>query len=210
MLKSLAVVALAVGCAFAQQKTQPGTHRSFDTVASSPEPDVYVPLTQRDRLNHYARTTFGPATLLAQPIQAAFTMATDVVPEWGKSGTGYGKQLGLTVLNLVASNTIEYGAAAALGEDNTYYRCKCSGFFPRTGHALFSPLTARNNQGHKRFSLSRVLGAYGGGMLNVPVMPARYNYKGDGLRQGNWNYGLNFPIAIFREFWPELTGKFHR
>ena len=212
MLRSFVLAAFVLGAvagAWGQEKTQPGTHRRFDTVASSPEPDVYVPLTQRDRLNHYARTTYGPATLLALPVQAAFTQATDVVPEWGHGASGYGKQLGLTVLNLVAQNTIEYGAAAAIGEDNTYYRCRCTGLLPRVGHALVTPLTARNREGHRRFSFSRVLGAYGGGMLNVPVLPSRYNYKGDGLRQGNWNYSLNFPVALFREFWPELSGKFH-
>jgi hypothetical protein len=212
MLRSFVFVVFglsAAACAWTQEKTQPGTHRHFDIVASSPEPDVYTPLTQRDRFNHYVSTTYGLPTLIAQPFQAAFTQATDVVPEWGKGASGYGKQLGLTVLNLVAQNTIEYGAAAAIGEDNAYYRCKCTGLLPRAGHALVTPLTARNREGHRRFSFSRLLGAYGGGMLNVPVLPSRYNYKGDGLRQGNWNYGLNFPVALFREFWPELTAKFH-
>src|ERR1700732_4886273 len=147
VLKSFVFVILslsAAACAWSQAKTQPGTHRRFDVVASSEEPDVYVPLTQRDRFNHYASTTYGLPTLVAQPFQAAFTQATDVVPEWGHGASGYGKQLGLTVLNLVAQNTIEYGAAAVIGEDNTYYRCKCTGFFPRAGHALITPLTARN------------------------------------------------------------------
>src|SRR5260370_40637617 len=116
MLRSFVFVvfSLSAACAWAQQKTQPGTHRHFDIVASSPEPDVSTPLTQRDRFNHYVSTTYGLPTLLAPPIQAAFTQATDVVPEWGHGASGYGKQLGLTVLNLVAQNTIEYGAAAAI------------------------------------------------------------------------------------------------
>src|SRR5258708_32254590 len=109
MLRSFAFVIFVLStaaCAWPQAKTQPGTHRRFDIVASSPEPDVYTPLTQRDRFNHYVSTTYGLPTLVAQPFQAAFTQATDVVPQWGNGGSGYGKQLGLTVLNLVAQNTI--------------------------------------------------------------------------------------------------------
>ena len=68
--------------AWTQAPPQPVRSRTFDAGASSPEPDVYVPLTQRDRLAHYAQTTFGPPTLLVQPFLAAFTYATDPVPEW--------------------------------------------------------------------------------------------------------------------------------
>ena len=64
------------------------------------------------------------------------------------------------MLNTVSQNTIEYGVAAALGEDNTYYRCKCTGFWRRTGHAFASPLVARNNAGHKRPSIGYIIGAF--------------------------------------------------
>src|ERR1700687_607248 len=73
------------------------------------------------------------------------------------------------------------------------------------GGPLFLRAVAFATEGN----ISRFLAAYGGGLVTVPVLPSRFNYKGDGLRQGNYNYAFNFPVAIFREFWPDVSSKFH-
>ena len=207
----LVLLAGLAGRGYAQPaQPAPGTERSFDALGGSPEPVPFVALSARERFHDFAQRTFGVYTLALQPVSALASHVVNSPPEWGRGANGFAKRLGWVTFNLVAQNTIEYGLATALREDNTYYRCTCNGFWARAGHAVVSPLLTRTPEGRKRIAFSRILAAYAGGLATVPILPRRFNYKGDGVRYGNWNYGAFFPLDLAREFFPDLKTIFHR
>lgn len=176
----------------------------LDITGSLPEPAHYKPPTTYQRWQSLYQNGFAPGTLVTSAFGAGLNQATNDVPEWGQGAEGYGRRLGWVALNTAAQSTIESGSAALLHEDTIYYRCSCSGFWQRSAHALGSQLTARKPDGSRRLSLARPLGAYGGSLVLVPILPDRFNYEGDGIRNGTWSYASGFPVNMLREFWPEI------
>jgi len=176
----------------------------LDITGSLPEPAHYKPPTAYQRWQFLYQNGFAPGTLVTSAFGAGLNQATNDVPEWGQGAEGYGRRLGWVALNTAAQSTIESGFAALLHEDTIYYRCSCSGFWRRSAHALGSQLTAREPNGSRRLSLARPLGAYGGSLVLVPILPDRFNYEGDGIRNGTWSYASGFPVNMLREFWPEI------
>jgi hypothetical protein len=86
-----------------------------------------------------------------------------------------------------ASTTTRYLLASALKEDTLYYRCECSGVFPRLRHAVVSTLTGRNGRdGHRVFSFPALAAPYAGSALAVyGWYPRRYGVE-DVFRMGNY------------------------
>jgi hypothetical protein len=100
------------------------------------------------------------------------------------------------------STTTRYGLAEALHEDTLYYRCGCTGVFPRFRHVVISTLTARRGaDGHRVFSIPALIAPYAGTMTAVYAWyPDRYNGK-DALRMGNYTMlgyvGGNLALEFF-------------
>src|SRR5215469_2045696 len=103
-------------------------------------------------------------------------------------GDAFGKRLGSDYGVQVITTTARYTLAEVFREDTLYYRCSCTGFFPRLEHALISTVTARRgNDGHRVFSLA-ALGAPCAGTMTAALAwyPDRYEPM-DGFRMGNYN-----------------------
>jgi hypothetical protein len=85
------------------------------------------------------------------------------------------------------STTTRYGLAQAFKEDTLYYRCECTGVFPRLRHAVISTLASRRGEdGHRVFSVRALIAPYAGTMTAVYAWyPGRYDGK-DALRMGNY------------------------
>ena len=83
------------------------------------------------------------------------------------------------------STTTRYALAEAFKEDTLYYRCECTGLFPRLKHAVISTLTARRGEdGHRVFSVPALVAPYAGSMAAVyGWYPGRYGAK-DALPDG--------------------------
>ena len=75
----------------------------------------------------------------------------------------------------------------ALKQDPLYYRCECSGVFPRLGHAVVSTFTARTGEdGHRVFSSLPWQAVCGFVCRCVCRYPDRYGAK-DAFRIGNYS-----------------------
>jgi hypothetical protein len=182
----------------------------MDITGALPEPAHYTPPTASARWQYLYQNGFAPGALITSALGAGVNQATNEVPEWGQGAEGYGRRLGWVALNAATQSTIESGFAFALHENTIYYRCACTGIWRRSAHALSSQLTARRPDGSRTLSLARPIGAFGGSLVLVPILPDRFNYEGDGLRNGTWSYGIGFGVNIVREFWPDVKrGVFH-
>ena len=175
---------------------------------------AYVRPTQTVELNNYAFEAFGPYPIAVTAIAAGIHQATNAPPEWGQGAKGYGKRFASDFAISAIGTTTRYGLAAAFKEDTMYYRCDCSGPFPRLRHAVVSTLTGRRGEdGHRVFSFSALAAPYAGSMIAVYAWyPDRFGAK-DAFRMGNYSLleyvGGNIALEFFYKGPHALISRMH-
>ncbi|MGD0629569.1 MAG: hypothetical protein ABR987_09460 [Terracidiphilus sp.] len=159
------------------------------TVATAGQLDLtYVRPTQRTMVNNYVFDAFGPYPLSGAAVAAGINQFGNVPPEWNQGLKGYSRRFGSDFGIVVVGTTARYTLAEAFKEDTLYYRCECTGMFPRVRHALVSTLIARRGEdGHRVFSFPALVAPYAGTMTAVyGWFPGRFGAK-DAFRMGNYN-----------------------
>jgi len=100
---------------------------------------------------------------LANPRALAW-MAGGAAIEGFRSGgqTAFGDELAYRATKRVVGLSVRHGLAAAmhLGTDSRYYRCECSGFAPRLGHALVETFTDPRDGGGRAMAVPRFAAHY--------------------------------------------------
>lgn len=163
----------------------------------------YQPPTESARFHDYLWNAFGPLGFGENLFVAGLHQLNREPPDWREGMTGYGERLGSAAGITAAQETARFGIAEVTHEDTRYFRCTCSGFFPRLGHAAISTLTARReNDGHTVFSYANLLAPYVGSTTAVYAWyPSRYGMK-DAFRMGNYSLLGNLGGNISLEFLP--------
>lgn len=149
---------------------------------------AYERPTEVSKFRSYSLATFGPFPIAIGLGEAAVDQFDNAPPEWKQGTVGYSKRFGSDFGILGVSTTTRYVLAEALREDTRYYRCACTGLFPRFRYAVFSTLTARHGEeGRRIFSLPALVAPYAGSTTAVyGWFPSRYGAK-DAFRMGNYN-----------------------
>jgi hypothetical protein len=149
---------------------------------------TYVRPTHRTKASNYLFDAFGPYPIVGAAASAGIDQLTSTPPEWRQGTEGFGKRFGSDFAIYAIATTTRFGMAEALKEDTLYYRCACSGVWPRMGHAVTSTFTARRgDDGHRVFSLPALLAPYAGTMTAVyGWYPERFGAK-DAFRMGNYS-----------------------
>jgi hypothetical protein len=174
----------------------------------------YVRPTEGTKAINYAFDTFGPYPIAAAGVTAGINQFTNSPPEWGRGAEGFGKRFGSDFGIAAIATTAHYGMAEAFREDTLYYRCECSGLFPRLGHAVISTVTGRHGEdGHRAFSFSALAAPYAGSMIAVYAWyPDRFGAK-DAFRMGNYSLltfvGGNIALEFFYSGPHALISRLH-
>jgi hypothetical protein len=165
--------------------------------------------TQKVKLVNYFFDAYGPFPLVGSALVAGINQADDSVPDWGQGLKGYGRRWGSNFGIGAITTTTRYAMAEALREDTLYYRCECTGIFPRLRHALISTFTGRRGEdGHRVFSIPSLVAPYVGEMVAVyGWYPARYDAK-DAFRQGNYSLLAYAGGNVALEFFPSGPHSF--
>jgi hypothetical protein len=175
---------------------------------------TYVRPTQRTKLNNYIFDAFGPYPIAGSAIAAGVNQFGNSPPEWHQGVEGYAKRLGSDFGIVAVGTTTRYGLSEALKEDTLYYRCECTGVFPRLRHAVLSALIARRgDDGHRVFSVPALVAPYAGAMTAVyGWYPDRFGAK-DAFRIGNYNMlaymGGNVALEFFYSGPHSLLSRMH-
>jgi hypothetical protein len=156
--------------------------------------------TPKQRFEHYLFDVFGPYAVVRAAASGGIDQANNAPPEWGQGAAGYGSRLGSNFGIGAIDTTTRYALSELLRQDVTYYRCECTGFFPRLGHALLSNVTARTRSGRRVFSAPQVVAPYAAALSATAAWyPGRFNTM-DGFRQGNYALGSSFGLPVAKEF----------
>jgi hypothetical protein len=162
---------------------------------------TYVRPTQRTMVNNFVFDAFGPYPVAGAAITAGINQLSNAPPEWHQGVEGYAKRFGSDFGIGAISVTTRYGLSEAFKEDAMYYRCGCTGIFPRMGHAMISTLTARRgDDGHRVFSFPALVAPYAGSMAaTYGWYPSRYGAK-DAFRTGNYSMLVYMSGNVALEF----------
>lgn len=157
--------------------------------SSNPQPKhEYERPSEHTKLVNYLFDGYGPYAIAGSVLVAGINQADNTPPEWGGGAAAFGQRVGSNYgINMITTTT-RYALSEVLREDTMYYRCRCTGFFPRLGHALISTLAARHGEeGHYTFSVPDLVAPYTGTIVATHTwFPSRYNYS-DAFRMGNYN-----------------------
>ena len=174
--------------ATAQALADPGDPAATVASTTAAQPDLtYTRPTEKTKIQNYLFDAYGPYPAIGAAFAAGISQAYNTPPEWRQGAAGYSKRFGSDFGIAATSTTMRYGIAEAFREDTLYYRCECTGVFPRLRHAVFSTLIARRGKdGHSVFSFPALIAPYAGSMTAVYAWyPDRYNGK-DAFRMGNY------------------------
>jgi len=215
LLLAIAGFAALSGVAKAQLLADSGEPPGAVAITTPAQPDLtYTRPTQTMKLHNYLFDAFGPYPVVGAAFAAGINQAYDTPPEWKQGAEGYGKRFGSNFAIAAVSTTTRYGLAQAFREDTLYYRCECTGVFPRLRHALISTLTSRRGEdGHRVFSFPSLIAPYAGTMTAVYAWyPGRYNAK-DALRMGNYTMlgyvGANIGVEFLYSGPHSLLSRMH-
>jgi hypothetical protein len=153
------------------------------------------------RFHNYLFDSFGPYAIVGSVAAAGISQARNTPPDWGQGWGPYGQRVASKFgINLVATSA-RYGMAEIFREDTIYYRCECSGFFPRFTHAVISTVTARRgSDGHRTISFSNIAAPYAGTeTAALGWYPARFDAM-DGFRMGNYLLLAYGGLNLAKEF----------
>ena len=217
ILPVLVVVALAVLSVQGRSQSLSDAEDSRNSVASTNMRKLdlpYIRPTQATKVKNFAFDAFGPYAFVGGIYMGGIDQATKTPPEWKQGFSGYAQRFGSDFGIAAAGTTTRYLLADSLKQDTLYYRCECSGIFPRLRHAAVSTLTGRSGEdGHRVFSVPALVAPYAGSMTAVyGWYPRRYGAI-DAFRMGNYSLlesvGGNIALEFFYSGPHSLLSRMH-
>ena len=137
--------------------------------------------------------------LLAPPI------SRDTPAQWGSDGAGYGRRLASICGQSVIQNSLSTAGNAALGYEPRYDRCRCSGLWPRTRHAIlrnFATYNKSEEQLRPQFGLYGA--AFASGVISSTWKP-QSDLWGQGYHSMLTQAGFGIVSIWIAEFAPETV-----
>jgi hypothetical protein len=189
LLSAVVVLADLSVVASPQSISYSGHSDSTATTTISDLSDLtYVRPTHKTKASNYLFDAYGPYPIIGAASTAGINQLSNAPQEWRQGTEGFSKRFGSDFAIAAIATTTRFGLAEAFKEDTLYYRCECSGVWPRLGHAATSTFTARRGEdGHRVFSLPALLAPYAGTMTAVySWYPERFGAK-DAFRMGNYS-----------------------
>ena len=125
------------------------------------------PLTMVERRDVYIRQTYlTGASYLKRMFGAGIDQARGAPSEWGGGLEGYGKRFASRYGQFILQNSLAAAGNAWLGYEPRYDYCKCTGFWPRTKHAIARNFVTYNHtEIEQRPQIPLYVGAFSAGVI---------------------------------------------
>jgi hypothetical protein len=166
------------------------------------EGKTMIPLSVKQRREIYLEQTLTtPGAYMKRMFAAGIDQARGVPSQWDDGWDGYVERFASREGQFIAANTLAYLGNVALKYEPRYDQCRCTGFWPRTRHAIMRNfLTYNETEQELRPQWALYGGSFGGGLLSTAWKPHPRNGFAEGGRAmlGQAGYGalLNFFIEF--------------
>jgi hypothetical protein len=173
-------------------------------------PDAqFVPLSIREKWNHFLHETASPLTLGGGTFNAAFSQVTDTDPKYGVNRVAFAKRIGASTADIASQNFFgDFVVASALREDPRYFpKGKGHTFLSRVGYAISRAGVIRKDSGGNTFNFDNVVGsALSTGFSNLYYPRVSRTTRGMLMHFGVGAADNGF-INLVPEFWPDFRDK---
>jgi hypothetical protein len=168
-----------------------------------------VTLTTQQREEIYLQQTLTtPSAYFKRMIAAGIDQARGSPPQWGGGWGGYGKRFASREGQFIAANSLAALGNAKLHYEPRYDQCRCSGFGPRTRHAILRNfLTYNQSERELRPQWALYGGALGGGLISTAWKPHPRNAFAEGGRAMGEQAGYGAVLNFFIEFAGDINRK---
>jgi hypothetical protein len=201
----------APGFAFqATDPTVPKDEKIIDRLLGIVAPAEPTKLTEKKRFQLYVVSTVGPIPLFAEAVGAGISQWDNSPKEWGQGWEAYGKRYGSNLAYNGVRATITYGTSVVFREDNRYFASHKHGFWPRTGYAVLSTVTARHPDGSRAFSVSSVTGVIGASAISSIWEPPSQKRIGNIAENAGISFAATAGFNIVREFLGDVLHRPHK
>lgn len=167
-----------------------------------------VPLDGHMRLKLYIRATYATWGIYVKTL--FFTVhdqAHDTYPEWGNGFDGFMKRLGTRQAEFVIQNSTIALGDGLVGWEPRYDRCRCTGFWPRTRHAIVRNFVTYNStEKSLRPQLMPFIGAFAGAVTSPAWLPGHVEWQVKGYQAVITQVPVGMGINWIGEFAPEIFG----
>ncbi|HEV2521383.1 MAG TPA: hypothetical protein VGT24_03295 [Candidatus Acidoferrales bacterium] len=171
---------------------------------------VLCSLETKEKFFLFLHDSVDPVTFLAAGFNAGISQATNGDAPFGQGAAGYGKRYGASYADEVQLRFFKgFVYPALFSEDPRYYREGQGPAGKRILHALEHSVVAYRDNGNRMFNFSELLGNATGVSLGNLYHPGARRGFGPGAEQVALDYALDSGYDVVREFWPEVSRKFH-
>lgn len=161
---------------------------------------VHHGLTQAERNKLFVKALFNPMAFVQSAASAGWGQLRDHPEEWGEGGAGYGRRYTSSFAQHITRETLKFGLASALHEDNRYVRSGKNGVLPRVLYALENTLQSRDDNGIRQVSYSNIGSLAGASLLSRAWQPASTGGAGAGAVNFGISVGFAAGMNVAREF----------
>jgi len=174
-----------------------GRNRELVTVTGQQRQQIYL-----------QQTLTTPSAYFKRMFIAGIDQWRETPPQWHDGWGAYGQRFASREGQFIAANSLAALGNAALKLEPRYDQCRCSGFWPRTRHAILRNfLTYDQTERELQPQWALYGGSFGGGLISTAWKPQPRNALAEGGRAmlGQAAYGalLNF----FTEFAGDINRK---
>lgn len=166
-----------------------------------------VPMTLPQRREIYLEQTLAtPGAYMKRMFAAGIDQARGAPREWGGGIGGYSTRFASREGQFIAANSLAALGNAKLKYEPRYDQCQCSGFWPRTRHAILRNfLTYNVSERELRPQWGLYGGSFGGGLISTAWKPHPRNAFAEGGRAMVGQAGYGILLNIFVEFSTDLN-----
>lgn len=173
--------------------------------------DSYQPITGRQRLHWFVKSTVGPESLAAGVFSAGIGTAQDRPREYGPHWDGFAERYGMRFTGIATGNAMEAGFGALWGEDPRYFRADGQPVKGRIKNVVVMTFFARRADGDLAPAYARYIGTAGNNFLSNTWRADSESGIGDACLRTALGFAGRMGGNAFAEFWPTLTKHvFHR
>ncbi len=171
------------------------------------EGQTMVPLTLKERREIYLDQTLAtPGAYMKRMFAAGIDQARGEPRQWQGGFGGYGERFASREGQFITANTLAYVGNVALKYEPRYDQCRCSGFWPRTRHAILRDfLTYNDTERQLRPQWALYGGSFGGGEVSTAWKPKPRNPAAEGGRAMAGQAGYGSLLNFFIEFSPDIN-----
>ena len=182
----------------------PARSQDADRNAFAPAPALQrptqPPLTQRDRNKQYLKELIGPQWFVVSALSAGWGQLRDRPEEWQQGAGGYGRRFASSFAQHATQETLKYGLASLLHEDNRWVPSGRKGFRARLLYALETTFQSRDDEGGRQVSYSKIGSLAGASLLSRTWQPASTGGAGNGAVNFGVSVAFSAGVNVAREF----------